>query len=52
MTLTENNLGIEPLTKISTNHIELQEKGWTVKNMGATYSEWEGWNELNLYSNN
>ena len=27
---------------ISTNHSELSRKGWTAKNMGATYREWEG----------
>ncbi len=27
---------------IPANHSELQGKGWTAKNMGATYREWEG----------
>ncbi len=36
MTLTKNDFGIEPLTKISTNHIELYGKGWIAKNMEAS----------------
>ncbi|MGB7957056.1 MAG: hypothetical protein WCF23_24035 [Candidatus Nitrosopolaris sp.] len=42
MALTKNNFGIESPTKISTNHTELEEKGWTTKNMGATFRELEG----------